>query len=138
MSSLPLRAACLAFVAGTAAAAGPSLRIESSVDGQPPVAGWAYARAGQAVMLRAVLAPEVPGARFEWLQLEPVKPYVDNTSPSFHFEPVGYQAVEIVRCRGARTCRADVEARRFTGFRKVVGTGVMAYQVRATLPDGST
>lgn len=135
--SRPLHLAWLVLVAGTADVA-PSIRLESSLDGQPPAAGWAYARAGQVVTLSAVLTPEVPGARYEWFQLEPVKPYVDNTTPSFHFEPVGYQAVEIERCRGARTCRVDAEARRFSGYRKVPGTGVMAYQVRATLPDGTT
>ncbi|HVE84392.1 MAG TPA: hypothetical protein VND93_16165, partial [Myxococcales bacterium] len=64
------------------------------------------------------------------------KPYVDNTQPEFHFEPIGYQAVEIARCRGARTCEAAVEPQRFTGFSKVEGTGVLAFQARAALPDG--
>lgn len=133
-----LHAWCLALLAGVASAA-PSIRLESSVEGGPPTAGWAYARAGQAVTLSAVLSPGSPAAQLEWFQLEPVKPYVDNTTPSFHFEPVGYQAVEIARCRGARTCRVeDAEAQRFAGFRKVPGTGVLAYQVRARLPDGST
>jgi hypothetical protein len=98
---------------------------------------WAYARAGQRVVLQAQLQPEVKGARFSWFQLEPTKPYVDNTSPTFHFEPIGYAAVERLDCRMSRTCDASAEAQRYSGYSKVPRTGVMAYQVRATLPDGT-
>jgi len=118
------------------AAAPPSLRITASVDGHPSAGALAYARAGQRVVLRAELTPDVPSAAVDWFQLEPVRAAVDNTSPSFHFEPVGYQAAEIDRCRGARTCEATAEAQRFTSFSKVAGTGTLAFQARATLPDG--
>ncbi|HVE81950.1 MAG TPA: hypothetical protein VND93_03850, partial [Myxococcales bacterium] len=50
-------------------AAAPSLRIAASVDGQPASPAWAYARAGQRVVLRADLTPDVPGAKVTWLQL---------------------------------------------------------------------
>jgi len=114
----------------------PTLHLTASVDGGPASAAWAYARAGQRVVLRADLTPDVPGATFEWFQLEPTQAAVDNTSPQFHFEPISYQAVPITRCRGARTCEASPETQRFTALTRVPGTGALAYQVRATLPDG--
>jgi len=119
-----------------AAAPAPTLRLTASVEGRPATAAWAYARAGEKVVLHAALTPDVPGARVDWLQLEPFRNAVDNTTPTFHHEPIGYQAVEISRCRSTRSCQASPETERFTALKRVPGTGVLAFQARATLPDG--
>ncbi|HEY8210424.1 MAG TPA: hypothetical protein VIG99_23240 [Myxococcaceae bacterium] len=119
-----------------AAAAPPTIRITATVDGAPAQGSLIYARAGQRVELRAELRPDVPDAAFDWFQLEPVATAVDNTTPQFHFEPIGYQAVELPACKGSRTCAPSGETLRFTNLTRVAGTGVVALQARARLPDG--
>jgi hypothetical protein len=111
-------------------AAAPSLQIRSSVDASPEKPGWVYARAGQKVVMHAV----VTGAKathFTWLKLEPREESVDNTEPSFHFAQVQYDAVET--CDGGALCQADVAYR---GPDAAPGAGTMAFQVKATLEDG--
>lgn len=116
--------------------AGPRLRLVSSLDGAAPTAAWKYAKLGQAVELRAVLEPALDGSKLEWFRIEPTDPFVDNTQPSFHFVPIHYEAVEIAACRGLASCPADVTPTRLPAP-ALPGVGTMAYQVVATLPDGT-
>ena len=125
-----------ALVFCTPALAAPKLRLLSSVDGRPPTADWKYVRTGQAVTLVADLSPPVADATLSWFRLEPATGAVDNTTPSFHFEPIPYEAVEIQACRGQRTCPALPESSRWGHLAKAMGTGTAAFQVRASLPDG--
>lgn len=134
-----MRTAPLLFLTALAlpASSAPRLSIVSAIDGQPPSPGWKYVRAAQEVTLFAQLTPSVPGTTFSWFKLEPDVGSVDNTSPSFHFEPIPYRATEVESCRGADHCRADPESPRWADVQKVPGTGTMAYQLKATLPDGT-
>ena len=94
-------------------------QIRTSVDSAPAKPGWAYARVGQKVVMHAP-----PGKGFRWYELRPKEPYVDNTQPSFHFEPIHYEPVELERCRDAQTCEAIGP-----GLPGLPGVGTMAYQV---------
>ena len=138
--SMVLRVTALSFALSCAlplsARAAPRLWLVSSLDGKPPTPSWKYARLGQQVELSAVLEPEVKGAKFEWFKLEPKDPFADNTQPSFHFVPIHYEAIEIAACRGRSVCPADVTASR-SSAPVLAGVGTMAFQVAATLPDGS-
>jgi len=96
------------------------LQIRTSVDGSKPVAGWVYARVGQKVVLHAP-----PGGSPQWFRLEPVDPYVDNTTPSFHFAAIRFNAVELERCRGKQTCEV-----KGPGLPGIEGVGTVAYQLR--------
>lgn len=127
-----------ALLFATSALAGPRLRLLSSVDGQPASPEWKYVRAGRAVTLVAELRPPVEGARFTWYRLEATAGSVDNTTPSFHFEPIPYEAVELEACRDQPTCPARPDSSRWGPVVKVPGTGTAAFQVRATLPGGQT
>lgn len=114
----------------------PHLRLLSSVEGEAASPSWKYARLGQKVELSAVLEPAVRDAKLRWFKLEPTDPYADNTEPSFHFVPIHYEAVEIAACRGLWVCPADGLASRLPAA-TLAGVGTMAYQVTATLPDGT-
>jgi hypothetical protein len=63
----------------------------------------------------------------------PVEVSLDNTTPSFHFAPVHYEAVPT--CGDGATCAADVSYR---GPEAAPGAGTMAFQVIATLEGGGT
>ncbi len=117
-------------------AAAPSVTIVSQVDGSEPRPGWAYARRGQKVLLRA----QVNGGKarqVRWSKLVPAVDSVDNTTPRFHFEPIAYRAEPIAACDDKLECPADV-----SGGLKVApgleGTGNMAFQVTVTLDSGAT
>jgi hypothetical protein len=116
-------------------AAAPALHIESSLDGAAFKPGWVYARVGQRVVLRAVLAGGAKATGFTWLKLEPVDVSVDNTEPSFHFAPIHFVATEAAR---GETFVVDVRPSVFPAVEAAPGAGTMAYQVIATLEDGST
>jgi len=64
-------------------------------------------------------------------------PALDNTRPSFHFEPVPYEATEIARCAGQPECDADVEPTKVASRGRPEGAGAMAFQVQLTLEDGA-
>lgn len=116
-------------------AAPPTLELRSSVDGGKPVPGWVYARVGQRVELRAMLA----GATAEtvrWFKLEPTTTSVDNTQPSFHFATIDYRETELPACRDALTCPADVTPTALPAVPALAGAGTMAFQVRVTLKGG--
>jgi hypothetical protein len=94
--------------------------MKTSVDDAPPKPGWAYARVGQKVVLHA---PAGKGD-WRWYELKPKEPYVDNTQPSFHFEQIHYDTLEVERCRGKATCEASGP-----GLPGVAGVGTTAYQL---------
>jgi hypothetical protein len=69
-------------------------------------------------------APEAKGD-WRWFELKPKEPYVDNTQPSFHFEQIHFEAVELTRCHGKATCEAVPP-----GLPELPGVGTVAYQLR--------
>ncbi|MBL8951524.1 MAG: hypothetical protein JNK82_12145 [Myxococcaceae bacterium] len=96
------------------------VQLRTSVDGAKPAGGWVYARVGQKVVLHAPLGPEG-----RWFELKVKEPSVDNTQPSFHFEQLHFEPVELERCRGQATCEVTGP-----GLPGVPGVGTVAYQVR--------
>jgi hypothetical protein len=116
--------------------AAPTVRLTASVDDGPARPGWVYAKAGQQVVLRAVAAGGKP-VGYRWFKLEPTSPWVDNTIPSFHFAPIGYQAVELEACRDQGRCPADVGPTLLPRLAQLPGVGTMAFQVRATFEGGA-
>ncbi len=118
-------------------AAAPTVQVWASVDEAPAKAGWAYVKRGQRVTLVARPAGGEP-VDVEWFQLEPTVEALDNTSPSFHFEPVRYQANELPGCRGQRTCAASVRPTVLPVTEGLEDVGTMAFQVQVTFKDGST
>lgn len=116
-------------------AAAPSLHLRALVDGKKAAPGWAYVRAGQQVVLEARLA----GGRAKavrWFKVEPTVGAIDNTTPSFHFEPVTYQETPVPSCDGQLTCAADVTPTVLPAVAALPGVGTMAFKVAVTLEDG--
>ncbi|MCC6336003.1 MAG: hypothetical protein IT380_18695 [Myxococcales bacterium] len=115
----------------------PSVALRASVDGKQPVAGWAYVRSGQQVRLHArVTGGEVKEVR--WFKVEPKVGALDNTTPSFHFEPVRYAETAIPACDGALECPAELTPTLLPRVEALPGVGTMAFKVRVTLADGRT
>jgi hypothetical protein len=122
-----------ALILTTALAA--SVSIQARVDGRAAPAGWVYARVGQKVVLQAVLT----GAKAKdvrWFKLEPTTTSVDNTQPSFHFEPIAYREHELAACRGQLECPADALPLVLPTVTELNGAGTMAFQVRVTPERG--
>jgi hypothetical protein len=117
-------------------AAGPHLSVNASVDGAKPKAGWVYVRAGQQVELLATVGGQ-KAKGWHWFKLEVTSESVDNTQPTFHFEPVGYRAVEIERCRDRASCAVDVVPSVLPQVAQLPGIGTMAFAVTAVLEDGT-
>src|SRR4051794_16531756 len=114
--------------------AAPSVSLSARVDGGKPHAGWVYAKVGQAVALEAKLT----GAKatgWRWFKLEAATEFADNTTPSFHFEPIEYRPVELEACRDKSVCPADVTPSLLTAVEQLPGVGTMAFQVRARLEN---
>lgn len=115
----------------------PSVELRASVDAKKPVAGWAYVRSGQQVRLHArVTGGEVKDVR--WFKVEPKVGALDNTTPSFHFEPVRYEETAISACDGALECPAELTPTLLPRVEALPGVGTMAFKVRVTLADGRT
>lgn len=112
----------------------PKLELRASLDGGAPEPGWVYAKAGQTVDLVAVTTE--PATSLRWFKLEPTIASLDNTSPSFHFEPVPYAKTPMPSCDDARVCRADIAPTRLP--ERLPGLGTMAFQVEATFANGET
>jgi hypothetical protein len=104
--------------------AAPSLTIQSSVDGAPARPGWVYATVGQKVVMHAALRGAT-ATHWTWLRLDPVEASVDNTTPSYHLEPIHYREVELSACADKPDCDALAAA-----------PGTVAIVVRATLEGG--
>lgn len=117
-------------------AAAPSVELRASIDGRAPVKGWARVKAGQAVTLHAVVRGGEP-TELRWFRVEPTVGALDNTTPSFHFEPVSYEETELTACAGQRTCPADVAPTRLPRVDALPGVGTMAFKVRVTFADGT-
>ena len=115
----------------------PGVELRASVDGKKPAAGWAYVRRGQAVTLQALVrggtAKEV-----RWFKVEPTVGAIDNTTPSFHFEPVTYVETPLSACDDRLECPGDVAPSRLAPVSALPGVGTMAFKVRVTLADGRT
>ncbi len=124
----------LAIVAVVAA---PQVELRSSVEGGKARGGWVYARAGQAVTLKAVVSGG-PAAQVRWFKVEPTVESLDNTTPSFHFEPVTYRETEVASCRDTLTCPADITPTVLPKVPELSGAGTMAFKVAVTLKDGRT
>lgn len=114
--------------------AAPAVSLEASVDGGAFVPGWVYARRGQRVELR-VRAPG-PVRDVRWLKIEPEVGAVDNTAPSFHFEPIAYRETPLPACEGRQRCPADVTPTALPAVEALPGVGTMAFAVEVTLADG--
>lgn len=114
-------------------AASPALEIHASIDGGKPKPGWVYAKVGQTVVLHAVpaSAPEL-----RWFRIEPSIGAIDNTTPSFHFEPVTYVETELTECRGKSSCAADVKPTKLEPVSALPGAGTMAFRLASK--SGST
>jgi len=118
-----------------ALAAAPAVELRASVDGKKAAPGWVYVRAGQSVVLEArVTGGRVKDAR--WFKVEPTVGAIDNTTPSFHFEPVTYQETPVPACDGKLACAADVAPTVLPAVPALPGVGTMAFKVAVTLEDG--
>lgn len=106
--------------------------LHASVD-DAPVPGWAYAKAGQRVVLR-VETPSSPKT-IRWFKLEPTERALDNTTPRFHFAQVPFAKTAMPACDDAVTCEADVLPSLLVP--KMPGLGTMAFQVEVTFADGT-
>ena len=126
-------ALCLTLLAGT-----PTLSLTATVDAGKPKAGWVYAVAKQKVALQAVLSdPKARAKSWRWFKLEVASESVDNTQHGFHFEPIVFRAVEIEACRDQPACAADVTPSVLAKVEQLPGVGTMAFQVKATLDNGT-
>lgn len=126
----------LALLLSLLAAPAP-LAIHARVDGGPARPGWVFVRAGQRVELTAV-APKLAIAHSRWFRLEPTAPWLDNTTPSFHFEQVPYQRSELTDCRDRPSCPVNVAPTVLTVAKALEGLGTMAFALEVTLADGRT
>ncbi len=116
-------------------AAAPSLTLHAQVGAAKAKPGWVYARAGEAVTLHAVLKGATAKG-YRWHRVEVAVGSLDNTTPSFHFEPVTFEEVEIEACRDQPSCPADIRATKLPAVPELPGAGTMAFKVTATLADG--
>lgn len=134
----PLRLCVLgALLWSCVTVAAPPLRILGSIEGQKPQPAWVYARASQKVTLHAELLRGVPDEGLRWYRIEPSTRAVDNTQPAFHWAKIAYATEELTHCRGKRACEVDVIPRHLPRNAHLEGLGTMAFQLSATLPDGT-
>lgn len=117
-------------------AATPSVQLEAQV-GAKRTASWVYEKAGTEVTLHAVVKGGKP-TKVTWFKVEAAIGSLDNTTPSFHFEPVKYEETEIVSCADQHSCAVDVVPTRLPRVAPLPGVGTMAFKVVVTLADGTT
>jgi cell wall-associated NlpC family hydrolase len=118
-------------------AAKPSVTLQATVGAAKPSAQWAYAKRGTPVVLRAALV----GAEAKdvtWFKIEPTVGALDNTTPSFHFEPVTYVETEVTACKGKLDCPADVTPTKLATVPQLPDVGTMAFRVEVVTKDGAT
>ena len=118
-------------------AAAPTLHLEGSVGESKPKPGWTYAKQGEGVTLHAILRG-ASAVEVHWFKIEPTSTALDNTTPSFHFEPVIYVETPMASCDGKLTCGADVTPTRLPKVEALPGLGTMAYRVEVKTKDGAT
>ena len=117
--------------------AGPTLALQGSIGEARPKREWVYARQGEAVTLHAVLKG-AEAKEVHWFKIEPTVGALDNTTPSFHFEPVTYAETAIAACDGKLTCPADITPTRLPKVTALPGVGTMAFRVEVISKDGVT
>ena len=110
------------------------LELRASVDGGVATPGWVFATAGQSVELTVVT--KQPPVNVHWFKLEPTVTSLDNTTPSFHFEPVTYAKTPLPACDDLVRCPVDVKPTVLP--ERMPGLGTMAFQAELTLKDGRT
>ncbi len=118
-------------------AAKPSLELYGSIGEAKPKREWVYAKQGQSVTLHAMLKG-AEAKEVHWFKIEPTVGAIDNTTPSFHFEPVTYSETALPACDGNLTCPADITPTKFATVPQLPGVGTMAYRVEAVTKDGAT
>lgn len=101
------------------------LRMKSSVDGGAADASWKYVRVNQRVELRAPPRTHVQALR--WFELVPTTHAVNNTEPSFHFEPIAYERRELLECKDRDTCLVETSE-----------PGVRSFQLELSFTNGKT
>jgi len=117
-------------------AAAPSVHLEAQV-GTQRASSWVYAKAGTEVTLHAVVKGGTV-AHVKWFKVEAAVGSLDNTTPSFHFEPVKYEETELTGCRDQLSCAADAVATKLPRVESLPGVGTMAFKVSVTLEGGAT
>jgi cell wall-associated NlpC family hydrolase len=118
-------------------AAKPTLELQGAIGESKPKREWVYAKQGQQVTLHALLrGGEVKDVR--WFKVEPAIGAIDNTTPTFHFEPVTYAETAVPDCEGKLTCPADITPTKLAKVPQLPGVGTMAFRVEVTTKDGVT
>ena len=118
-------------------AATPTLEIQGAIGDAKPKKTWVYAKQGQPVTLHAVVRGCEP-KEVRWFKIEPTIGAIDNTTPSFHFEPVTYVETALPACEGKLTCAADIAPTKLPKVEALPGVGTMAYRVELVSKDGTT
>ena len=118
-------------------AAKPTLELQGAIGEAKPKGEWVYAKQGTQVTLYAVLKG-TEAQQVRWFKVEPTVGAVDNTTPSFHFEPITYTETAIVACEGKLTCPADITPTKFATVPQLPGVGTMAFRVEVVTKDGAT
>lgn len=118
-------------------AAPASLEIEGSVGEGKPKRAWVYAKQGEPVTLHAMLRG-AEAKEVHWFKIEPTVGALDNTTPSFHFEPVTYMETALSSCEGKLTCPADITPTKLPKVAALPGVGTMAFRVEIVSKDGLT
>lgn len=115
----------------------PTLEIHGAIGDAQPKNAWVYAKQGQPVTLHAVVRGLEP-KEVHWFKIEPTIGAIDNTTPSFHFEPVIYAETTLSACDGKLTCAADITPTKLPKVDALPGLGTMAYRVELVAKDGTT
>lgn len=118
-------------------AAKPTLELQGAVGDAKPKREWVYAKQGQPVMLHAILRG-AEANEVHWFKVEPTIGAIDNTTPSFHFEPVTYAETALPACDGKLTCAADITPTKLATVPQLPGVGTMAFRVEVISKDGVT
>ena len=118
-------------------AAKPTLELQGAIGEGKPKREWAYAKQGEVVTLHAVLRG-AEAKELHWFKIEPSIGALDNTTPSFHFEPVTYVETALPGCEGKLTCVADITPTKLAKVEALPGVGTMAFRVEVVSKDGVT
>ena len=116
-------------------AAVPTLELQGAIGDAKPKRAWVYAKQGQAVTLHAIVQGCEP-KEVHWFKIEPTVGALDNTTPSFHFEPVTYAETSLPACQGKLTCAADITPTKLPKVDALPGVGTMAFRVELVSTQG--
>jgi cell wall-associated NlpC family hydrolase len=117
-------------------AAKPTLELQGAIGEAKPKREWVYAKQGTKVTLHALLKG-AEAKDVHWFKIEPTVGAVDNTTPSFHFEPITYTETPIAACDGKLTCPADITPTKFAIVPQLPGVGTMAFRVEVVTKDAT-